>query len=51
MKDLCPSMRECQGQEAGVGGWVGEQGEVRGGSRRVFFCRGNQEMGEHLKCK
>jgi hypothetical protein len=29
VKVLCPSVEECQGQEAGVG-WVGEQGEGEG---------------------
>ena len=26
---ICPSTGECQGQEVGVGGWVGEQGGGR----------------------
>jgi hypothetical protein len=30
VKVPCPSIGECQGQEAGVGGWVGEKEEVEG---------------------
>jgi hypothetical protein len=46
MKALCPSVGECQGQEAGVGGLVS-----RGlGEEIGSFRRGNQERG-HLKCK
>jgi hypothetical protein len=36
VKALCPSVGECQGQEAGVGGLV---------SRGRGFQRGNQERG------
>jgi hypothetical protein len=32
MKALCPSVGECQSQEAGVG-WVGEQGKGEGNRR------------------
>jgi hypothetical protein len=39
VKVLCPHIRECQGQEVGVGGLVSrERGEGIGG-----FQRGNQE--------
>jgi hypothetical protein len=37
-KIICPSIGECQGQEAGVGGWVREQGEREGIGD---FWRGN----------
>jgi hypothetical protein len=37
MKVLCPSIGECQGQEARVSGWVGEQGD--GGEERGFLER------------
>ena len=41
VKVLCSSVGECQGQEAGVGGWVSwESREGIGG-----FRRGNQERG------
>ena len=42
VKTLCPSVGECQGQEAGVGGLVsrGRGEESIGG-----FQRGNQERG------
>jgi hypothetical protein len=46
VKVLCPSVGECQGQEAGVGELV-SRGWGEGGG----FWRGNQEMGQHLKCK
>jgi hypothetical protein len=39
VKALCPSVGECQGQEAGVGGLMSRRrGDVIGG-----FQRGNQE--------
>ena len=43
VKALCPSVGECQVQEAGVGGLGsrGEEGRVLGGG----FQRGNQERG------
>jgi hypothetical protein len=41
VKALCPSVGECQGQEAGSE-WVGEQGE-RGGERR--FSEGKLRKG------
>ena len=44
MKALCPSVGECQGQEAGVGGLV-SRGKREGIRGRVFFWRGNQERG------
>jgi hypothetical protein len=47
VKALCPSVGECQGQEAGVSGLVSRGMEERGGE----FCRGNQERGQHSKCK
>ena len=41
VKGLCPSIGECQGQEAAVGGLVSrERGKGIGG-----FQRGNQERG------
>jgi hypothetical protein len=46
-KALCPSVEECQSQEAGVGGMVSRQRGQGIGS----FQRGNQERGRHLKCK
>ena len=47
VKALCSSVGECQGQEAGVGGLVS-----RGKRERIGgFWRGNQERGQHLKCK
>jgi hypothetical protein len=47
VKALCPSVGECQGQEAGVGGLVSRgSGTGIGG-----FQRRNQERGQHLKCK
>ena len=42
VKTLCPSKGESQGKEAGVGGWVEEQGE---GERIGSFRRRNQERG------
>jgi hypothetical protein len=36
-KTLCPSIGECQSQELGVSGWVGEQG--KGGGYRGFSER------------
>ena len=43
MKALCPSVGECQGQEAGVGRLVSRgMGKVMGES---VFWRGNQERG------
>ena len=41
VKVLCPSIGECQGQEAGVGGLVSRGREERIGS----FQRGNWERG------
>jgi hypothetical protein len=47
VKILCPSIENCQGQEAGVGGLVS-----RGRGRKIGkFCRGNQERGYYLKSK
>jgi hypothetical protein len=47
VKVLCPSIGECQGQEAGVSGLVSRRrGRGIGG-----FQRGNQERGYYLKCK
>ena len=47
MKARCPSVGECQGREAGVGGWVVEHPhrsrEREDGIRG--FQRGNQERG------
>jgi hypothetical protein len=40
VKALNPSVGECQGQEAGVGGLVNREGR-----RRRDFWRGNQERG------
>jgi hypothetical protein len=43
VKVLCPSIGDCQGQEAGVGGLVIRG---RGGRHRELFGRGgNQERG------
>jgi hypothetical protein len=45
MKALCPNVRDCQGQEAGVGGLVCRTrgvGEHRG---RVFFSEGKPGNG------
>jgi hypothetical protein len=39
VKALCPSVRECQGQEAGVGGLVSRER----GEGIESFQRGNQE--------
>jgi hypothetical protein len=39
---LSPSVMECQDREAGVGGWVGEQGKG-GGDRR--FSEGKPGKG------
>ena len=47
VKALSPSVGECQGQEAGMGKLVSRgRGEGIGN-----FWRGNQERGQHLKCK
>ena len=43
MKALCPSVEECQVQEAGVGG-LGDR-EAGGGEWIGDFQRGNQERG------
>jgi hypothetical protein len=40
VKAQCPTVGECQDREVGVGGLVGEQGEVDGIGD---FQRGNQE--------
>jgi hypothetical protein len=40
---LCPSVGECQGQEAGIGGLVSRRREEGLGGRG--FQRGNQERG------
>ena len=42
VKALCPSVGECQGQEAGVGGLVNR----RSGEQLGVFWRGNQERGQ-----
>ena len=47
VKARCPSVGECQRQEAGVGGLVSRGREEGIGGPR----RGNQERGQHLKCK
>jgi hypothetical protein len=47
MKTLCPSIGECQGQEAGVGGLVGEQGK-RGGDRGRVFFREETRKGDNI---
>ena len=47
VKALCPSVGECQGQEAGVGELVSSG---IGEGLRGFQSR-NQERGQHLKCK
>jgi hypothetical protein len=47
MKVLCPRVGECQGQKEGVGGLVSRGREEGIGD----FQRGNQERGQHLKCK
>ena len=47
LKALCPSVGEWLGQEVGVGGLVSRRSEERIGG----FWRGNQERGQHLKCK
>jgi hypothetical protein len=39
----CPSVRECEGGEVGVGGWVGE------GRRRGYGIRGFWRGGESGK--
>ena len=45
---VCPSLEECQGREAGVGGWVGvdpcTSRGMNGGRDGVFWVR-NQEKG------
>jgi hypothetical protein len=41
VKARCPSIGECEGQEAGVGGLVSRRSEERIGG----FWRGNQERG------
>ena len=44
VKALCPRVWEGQGQEeGGVGWWAGGMGNG--------FWRGNQERGQHSKCK
>jgi hypothetical protein len=46
MKAVCPSIGECQGQEAGVGGLVSRRrGDGMGG--RVFF-RGESRKGDNI---
>jgi hypothetical protein len=47
VKGLCPSVGECQSQEAGGGGLLsrGRRDRVRG------IQRGIQERGQLLKCK
>jgi hypothetical protein len=47
VKALCPSVRECQGQEVGVGGLVSR----RRGEQIGSFQKGNQERQQHLKYK
>ena len=47
VKVLWPRIGECQGQKAGVGGFV-SSGKMEGIGG---FWRGNQESGQHLKCK
>ena len=44
MKIICPSIEECQGQEAGVGG-LGSKAGVVGGKGIGDFQRGNWERG------
>jgi hypothetical protein len=43
VKAVCPSVGECQGQEAGVGGLVSRDGVGVDGGRD--FWRGNKERG------
>jgi hypothetical protein len=43
VKDLCPSIRECQGQKVRVGGLV-SRGRGKGIGEDVFQ-RGNQKQG------
>jgi hypothetical protein len=47
------SMPQCRGMPGpGYGsGWVGEQGEGERTGEGVFFWGGDQEWGEHVKCK
>jgi hypothetical protein len=47
VKLLCPSIRECQDQEAG-GGALGSKARGEGIGD---FQRGNQERRLHLRCK
>jgi hypothetical protein len=44
VKVLCPSVGECQGQEAGMGGLRSRDGGGGGGGDGTFQ-RGNQERG------
>jgi hypothetical protein len=44
LKVVCPSIGECQGQEAGVGG-LGSRGRVKGIEE---FQRENQERGDNI---
>jgi hypothetical protein len=46
VKTLCPNVGECQGREAGVGGWGITLIEAVGGGDGVGgFWRGNWERG------
>jgi hypothetical protein len=47
VKARCPSVRECQGGEVGVGGWVGEHPHRSRGREDGIggFQRGNLEKG------
>ena len=47
VKAPCPSVGEYQGQEVGVVGLVGRES----GDGIRAFRMGNQERGQHLKCK
>jgi hypothetical protein len=52
VKGLCPSVGECQGQEAGVGRLVSRgRRDRREGIGIGSFLRENQKRGQHLKCK
>jgi hypothetical protein len=44
-KDRCPNVSECQGREAGVGGWVGGSHSLKQERGVVIqsFWRGNLE--------
>jgi hypothetical protein len=44
VKALCPSVEECQGQEAGVGGLVSRKTD-RGGKKGMGLSEGDQESG------